>query len=84
MKSFIVILFSILFLHCEISKNPLAPNGPFGLFTFYYNLSKIGAWSYSEPNPLYSKDLPIDANVPKTSPLAIVKSYSMKTNLPNG
>ncbi|HMV44009.1 MAG TPA: FG-GAP repeat protein [Leptospiraceae bacterium] len=84
MKSLVVIVFSSLFLQCEIKQNPLAPNGPFGLFTFYLNLSKIGAWSYSDPNPVYSKDLPIDTNVPKTSPLAIVKSYSMKTNLPNG
>jgi hypothetical protein len=80
-----LIIFFLLFSNCEVKKNPLAPNGPFGIFTLYYNLSKIGAWNYSSLNPLYKKDANITQNVPRLGqPLAIVTDYSTRDILPNG
>ena len=67
-----------------MKKNPLARNGPFGFFTFYYNLSKIGNWNYTESNPSYFVGGKINDNIPMISSSAIVKNFSIKGTLPEG
>ncbi|HNN80393.1 MAG TPA: FG-GAP repeat protein [Leptospiraceae bacterium] len=85
MKSFIVILFSILFLHCEISKNPLAPNGPFGIFMLYYNLSNIKAWKYTDTDLVhYNLNDPILPNSPVIPSSAVLNTFTISEPLPSG
>jgi hypothetical protein len=79
-----LLIFILIFVNCEVKNNPLRPNGPFGLFTFYYNLSKIGNWSYREPNPSYYIGGKITDNYPLISSSAIIKNYSTKGTLPEG
>ncbi|HMW05085.1 MAG TPA: FG-GAP repeat protein [Leptospiraceae bacterium] len=85
MKSFIVILFSILFLQCEISKNPLAPNGPFGIFMLYYNLSNIKAWKYTDTDLVhYNLNDPILPNSPVIPSSAVLNTFTISEPLPSG
>ena len=80
----ILVISILILLNCEIKKNPLRPNGPFGIFTFYYNLSKIGNWRYNETNPSYYIGGKITDNFPVISSSAIIKNYSIKGTLPEG
>ncbi len=79
-----ILIFILIFVNCEVKKNPLRPNGPFGIFTFYYNLSKIGNWRYNETNPSYYIGGKITDNFPVISSSAIIKNYSIKGTLPEG
>ncbi|MDX1958062.1 MAG: FG-GAP repeat protein [Leptospiraceae bacterium] len=79
------VLLIILFLYnCDIKKNPLAPNGPFGILSLNYNLSKVGDWSYKEPNVIYGVNTVITENKPNITNRAIVTNFSTKDTLPEG
>jgi hypothetical protein len=67
-KRFVVkfIIFFLLFSNCEIKKNPLAPNGPFGIYTLYYNLTRIGEWNYTDDKVLYYS---VNEVIPENSPI---------------
>ncbi|MDX1958057.1 MAG: FG-GAP repeat protein [Leptospiraceae bacterium] len=78
------LLFILNLLNCDIKKNPLAPNGPFGILSFFYNLSKVGTWFYQERSPTYGKGAAITENRPNITNNAIVTNFSTKETLPNG
>ncbi|MDX1958056.1 MAG: FG-GAP repeat protein [Leptospiraceae bacterium] len=83
MRIFFFLLIAIL-VNCDIKKNPLAPNGPFGLLSFNYNLSKVGTWSYKEQNATYGANSVIAENSPNISNGAIVTNFSTKDTFPEG
>ena len=77
-----ILIFILILLNCEV-KNPLTQNGIFGFFTFYYNLSKIGNWNYTNPNPSYFVGGKINDNIP-TSHSSDCKKFFYKGTLPEG
>jgi hypothetical protein len=87
MKKIIISLIFILSF-CEIKKNQQSPNGPFGILTLYYNLSKVGDYFYNPSNILYistNSSIPENMLLPKEkSSLEIVFDYSLETTLPDG
>jgi hypothetical protein len=83
MKKFIIIIILILNF-CTISENPLAPNGPFGLLSLYYNLSKVGQWSYTDSEILYYS---VNAKTFDNQPIInreFINSFRIRENLPDG
>jgi hypothetical protein len=85
MKSLFVIIFSILFFQCEVKKNPLAPNGPFGIFNLFYNLSNIKAWKYTDTDLVhYNLNDPILPNSPVIPSSAVLNTFTISETLPTG
>ncbi|MDX1958059.1 MAG: putative Ig domain-containing protein [Leptospiraceae bacterium] len=80
----LLFLFTIFLVNCDIKKNPLAPNGPFGILSLNYNLSKVGTWSYKEPTTSYAKNSAIEENTPNITNGAIVTNFSTRDILPEG
>jgi hypothetical protein len=72
-------------LNCEIKKNPLAPNGPFGIYTLFYNFSRIGEWNYSDNKVLYyTINEPIFENSPILNSFIKPNHFTISNQLPTG
>lgn len=67
-KYFIIALFIF---NCQLPNNPLSPKGPFGIFTLFFNLSKVGNFEYDKAI-LY---LPVNESIPET-----IVNHSLKLN----
>ena len=81
MKKIILSLIFLL-LYCEIKKNEQSPNGPFGIISLYYNLSKVGNYLYKPSNILYiSTNTQISENLflPDKQLNEIVFDYSLES-----
>jgi hypothetical protein len=84
-KTLVAIVLSILFSHCEVKKNPLAPNGPFGIFTLFFNLSNIKAWKYTDTDLVhYNLNDPILPNSPVVPSQAVLNTFTISETLPAG
>jgi hypothetical protein len=84
MKKLIFFIVIILF-NCEIKKNPLAPNGTFGIFNLFYNLSNIKAWKYTDTDLVhYNVDDPILPNSPVIPSSAVLNTFTISETLPAG
>ena len=85
MKTLVAILIVVFLFQCEIKKNPLSPNGPFGVFTFYYNLSNIKAWKYTDTDLVhYNLNDPILPNSPVIPSSAVLNTFTISEPLPSG
>lgn len=83
MRILIVILIFFLF-NCEIKKNPLSPRGPFGIVSLFYNLSKVGQWSYNDSEVLYySSNVKTFENQPVIN-RDFINSFRINESLPDG
>jgi hypothetical protein len=67
-KYFIIALFIF---SCQLPNNPLSPKGPFGIFTLFFNLSKVGNFEYDKAI-LY---LPVNESILET-----IINHSLKLN----
>jgi hypothetical protein len=85
MKKKLLFIIVIILSNCTIKKNPLAPNGPFGIFTLYYNLSNIKAWKYTDTDLVhYNLDDPILPNSPVIPSTALLNTFTISETLPAG
>ncbi|MDX1958061.1 MAG: FG-GAP repeat protein [Leptospiraceae bacterium] len=79
----LLFLFTIFLVNCDIKKNPLAPNGPFGVVSYFFNLSKVGTWKYIDNEVLYyNQNDPILPNSPNIPSPALANTFTISETLP--